>query len=95
MKIVEHKYTRKSDCWCFFFFLKQFVEYAGNEKLNTWRGQQQNGSESIPMEAGKTHGPNVRGGGEILGQACQVESPFPGIPLVHNVLWVEDILITE
>lgn len=64
-------------------------------EMNTWRAQQQNGSESIPMETGITHGPNVRGCGEALGQACQVESPFPRIPLVYSILWVEDILITK
>lgn len=47
------------------------------------------------METGITHGANVRGGGEMLGQACQVESPFPRIPLVQDVLWVQDVLITD
>lgn len=65
---------------------------TGAQKLNTWGGQEQNGSQSITMQAGISHGPNVGGGGEILGQARQVQSPFPGIPLVHNILGVEDIL---
>lgn len=75
--------------------IKEGFEQFGNtgaQKLNTWGGQQENRSESIPMEAGITHGPNVRRGDEILGQARQVQSPFPGIPLVQNILGVEDVL---
>lgn len=63
-------------------------------KSSTWRGQQKNGPESVAMEIGITHGPNVRAGAEILSQACQVEGSFPGIPLVQHVLGVEDILMT-
>lgn len=63
--------------------------------MNTWRGQQQNGSKSIPMETGILHGPDVRRGSEMLGQACQVESPFPRIPLVQDIFWMDDILTTD
>lgn len=47
------------------------------------------------METGITHGPDVRGGHEMLSQACQVDSPLPGIPLVQNILRVKDILKEE
>lgn len=44
------------------------------------------------METGITHGADVGGGGEVLGQACEVEGSLPWIPLVYDVLRVEDVL---
>lgn len=63
-----------------------------NRRINTWRSQQQHGPEAVPVKTGITHGPNVRGGREVLGQASEVERPLPWVPLVYNVLRVENIL---
>lgn len=62
--------------------------------INTRRRQQQHGSEPVPVETGITHGADVRGGREVLGQACEVEGSLPWIPLVYDVLRVEDVLKT-
>lgn len=29
----------------------------------------------------------------MLSQACKVESPFPGVPLVQNIFWMKDFLL--
>lgn len=38
---------------------KVLLQCAANRTFNTWRGQQKNRSESISMQTGVTHGPNV------------------------------------